>query len=220
MMHIYQTPNKKDLTPILYSFRRCPYAMRARLAILSSKTPVIIREISLKNKPENLLCISPLATVPCLQTANKIITESMYIMLWALGNNDPKLLLDTPKEGNDIIHHNDSYFKTTLDRIKYSSSLEGIDIVSERKEASKFLYHLNGLLTKRFLFGDKETLADIAILPFIRQYALIDRTWFNEQKWPNLINWLDRFLESPSFTIIQTRYPIWVEDQKPVLFPT
>ena len=219
-MNNYQTTNKKDLLPILYSFRRCPYAMRARLAILSSKTTVIIREISLKNKPKNLLSISPLATVPCLQTANKTITESMYIMLWALGNNDPNLLLDMPEEGNEIIHHNDSYFKTTLDRTKYSSNLEGVDIVIERKEASKFLNHLNGLLTKRFLFGDKETLADIAILPFIRQYALIDRTWFNEQRWPNLINWLDRFLESPGFNKIQTRYPIWVEEQKPMVFPT
>ena len=211
--------NKKDPLPILYSFRRCPYAMRARLAILSSKVPVIIREVSLKNKPEDLLCISPLSTVPCLEAPNKIISESMDIMFWALQKNDPEFLLNMPNEGHKIISYNDNQFKKTLDRTKYRTHLINVDIVKERKVASEFLNQLDNLLTKTFLFGDKKTLADIAILPFIRQYAFIDITWFNEQKWKNIINWLDRFLKSPSFDAIQTKYPIWMQNQNPVIFP-
>ena len=218
-MSIDKAPNTNEPLPILYSFRRCPYAMRARLAILSSKVQVIIREVSLKNKPEDLLCISPLSTVPCLKTPNKIIYESMDIMLWALQKNDPDFLLIMPNEGYDIISYNDSSFKKTLDRTKYRSNLIDFDIVKERKVASEFLNYLDNLLTKTFLFDDKKTLADIAILPFIRQYAFIDRTWFNEQKWGNLIKWLDKFLESPSFYTIQTKYPIWIQDQNPIIFP-
>ena len=194
--------------------------MRARLAILSSKVPVIIREVSLKNKPKELLRISPRSTVPCLETPNKIISESMDIMLWALQKNDPEFLLNMPNEGHSIIRYNDTYFKKTLDRTKYRSNLIDVDVVKERKVASEFLNHLDNLLTKTFLFDDKKTLADIAILPFIRQYAFIDRTWFNEQKWTNLVNWLDRFLKSPSFDAIQTKYPIWVQNHNPIIFTT
>ena len=206
--------------PILYSFRRCPYAMRARLAIASSKTVVVIREVSLKDKPAELLAISPKATVPCLHTATNVITESLDIMIWVLKNNDPKLLLDMPEEGRTIINYNDGSFKKTLDRTKYSANLEGFNIEEERKIASEFLTYLNNLLSKKFLFGNKKTLADIAILPFIRQYAFIDKPWFNEQKWGNLMTWLDQFLTSQSFQTIQTKYPIWSRDQTPITFPT
>ena len=211
--------NKQRFLPILYSFRRCPYAMRVRLALLSSRTPVIIREVSLKHKPQELLSISPLSTVPCLQTSNKIITESMEIVLWILKNNDLEFLKKMPTEGENIINYNDGPIKKTLDRTKYSSKLKDVSISAERKLASEFFNYLNDLLTQKFLFGDKKTLADIAILPFIRQYAYIDRTWFDEQKWTNLRNWLDDFLNSPSFDIIQTKYPIWVQDQIPIIFP-
>ena len=212
--------NKNELRPIFYSFRRCPYAMRARLAILSSEISVTIREVSLKNKPVELLAISTSATVPCLQTPRRVFTESIDIMIWALKKNDPELLLKMPEEGRKIINFNDGPFKKTLDRTKYNSNQEDVDIANERKVASEFLEHLNNLLDKKFLFGDKKTLADIAIFPFIRQYAFIDRSWFNEQKWGNLMNWLDHFLASPSFEIIQTKYPIWVPDKKPMIFPT
>ena len=211
---------KTELKPILYSFRRCPYAMRARLAILSSGIPVIIREISLKNKPKELLLISATATVPCLETSKKIISQSMDIMNWALEKNDPELLLKMPIEGKDIINYNDGPFKQTLDRTKYNFNLKNVNLADERKIASEFLSYLDALLNKKFLFGDKKTLVDIAIFPFVRQYANIDRFWFNEQRWGNLVNWLDRFLESPSFEIIQTKYPIWFRDQEPIIFPT
>jgi glutathione S-transferase len=194
--------------------------MRARLAIISSEVQVVIREVSLKNKPEELLRISPQFTVPCLETPTKTISESMDIMFWALQKNDPEFLLDMPKDGQNIISYNDNQFKKTLDRTKYQTKLINVDIAKERKVASEFLNQLDNLLTKTFLFGDKKTLADIAILPFIRQYAFIDRAWFKEQNWTNVINWLDRFLTSPSFVAIQTKYPIWVQNQDPVIFPT
>ena len=211
---------KKHQIPILYSFRRCPYAMRARLAITSSKTTVIIREVSLKNKPVELLAISPKATVPCLHTSTNVITESLDIMILVLQNNDPELLLNMPEEGKTIINFNDGAFKKTLDRTKYRTKLNDVNIAEERKKASEFLAHLNNLLSKKFLFGDKKTLVDIAIFPFIRQYALIDMSWFNEQKWGNIMTWLDYFLGSPSFETIQTKYPIWVHGQTPIIFPT
>jgi glutathione S-transferase len=125
-----------------------------------------------------------------------------------------------PEEGRTIINYNDGLFKKTLDRTKYSANLRGVNIAEERKIASEFLAYLNNLLSKKFLFGDKKTLVDIAILPFIRQYAFIDRLWFNEQKWGNLMSWLDHFLASPSFKTIQTKYPIWAHDQTPIVFPT
>jgi glutathione S-transferase len=219
MNYTTEAENKEQI-PILYSFRRCPYAMRARLAIASSKTTVVIREISLKNKPPELLAISEKATVPCLHTATNIFTDSLDIMMWVLKNNDPEFLLQMPEEGRTIIHYNDGIFKNTLDRTKYSANLRGVNIAEERKIASEFLAYLNNLLSKKFLFGDKKTLVDIAILPFIRQYAFIDKPWFNEQKWSNLMTWLDHFLASPSFKTIQTKYPIWAQDQKPIVFPT
>ena len=219
MNNTTEADNKKHV-PILYSFRRCPYAMRARFAIASSKTTVVIREISLKNKPPELLAISEKATVPCLHTATNIITESLDIMMWVLEKNDPELLLQMPEEGKTIINYNDGLFKKTLDRTKYSANLRDVNIAEERKIASEFLAYLNSLLIKKFLFGDKKTLVDIAILPFIRQYAHIDRLWFNEQKWGNLMSWLDHFLASPSFKTIQTKYPIWAKDQTPIVFPT
>ena len=210
---------KKEQIPILYTFRRCPYAMRARLAIASSKTAVIIREVSLTNKPPELLAISEKATVPCLHTATNIITESLDIMIWVLQKNDPELLLNMPEEGRTIINYNDGSFKKTLDRTKYSANLKGVNIAEERKIASEFLAYLNNLLNKKFLFGNK-TLVDIAIFPFIRQYAFVDRPWFNEQKWGNLITWLNYFLASPSFKTIQTKFPVWAHDQTPIIFPT
>ena len=211
---------KKEQIPILYTFRRCPYAMRARLAIASSKTAVIIREVSLTNKPPELLAISEKATVPCLHTATNIITESLDIMIWVLQKNDPELLLNMPEEGRTIINYNDGSFKKTLDRTKYSANLKGVNIAEERKIASEFLAYLNNLLNKKFLFGNKKTLVDIAIFPFIRQYAFVDRPWFNEQKWGNLITWLNYFLASPSFKTIQTKFPVWAHDQTPIIFPT
>ena len=213
---------KKDkqtqITHILYSFRRCPYAMRARLALLSAQIPVILREVSLKNKPLELLAISEKATVPCLQTSEKVIPESLEIMYWALSQNDPQNLLNMPTVGYDLIEYNDGPFKSSLDRTKYRSRYEDVRLEVELTIAKGFLDQLNSLLNSEFLCGDKMSLADLALLPFIRQYAFIDKIWFDKQEWNNVNRWLTSFLISNNFAKIQKKFPIWQSDDRPVIF--
>ena len=203
---------------ILYSFRRCPFAMRARHALLSAKISVIIREVSLKNKPLELKTISERATVPCLQTPNRIIPESLDIMYWALSKNDPEYLLNVSKAGMDIITYNDGPFKNCLDRTKYRSSYIDVDIDFERKIARDFLGELNRRLKTEFVLGQNKTLVDLAILPFIRQYAFIDKSWFDNQNWSNLNRWLNTFLNSETFAIMQRKYEFWKAGDKPIIF--
>ena len=206
------------MTPILYSFRRCPYAMRARLALLSANLSVEIREISLKNKPLELKVISKKATVPCLQTEKKIFPESLEIMYWVLGKSDQEQLLDISLKGIDLIKYNDGPFKTCLDRTKYHANYDNVELAVEHKIAKEFLSQLNEELRTEFILGEKRTLVDLALLPFIRQYAFIDKRWFDAQNWSNLNRWLNSFLRSKSFAIIQRKYPIWNPGDKPTIF--
>ncbi len=210
--------NKVKSENILYSFRRCPFAMRARLALVSAQVPVIIREVSLKNKPVELLTISKNATVPCLKTATKVIPESLDIMLWALSEHDPEHLLDIPEIGLDLIEYCDGPFKKSLDRRKYKSRYENVELELELRIAKDFLYRLDLLLTQQFLFGQKRSLVDLALLPFIRQYAFIDNSWFDNQEWYNLKRWLTSFLCSKNFEQIQQKFPIWQPGDKPCYF--
>ncbi|MEM5541526.1 glutathione S-transferase [Sulfitobacter sp. AS92] len=205
------------MTPILYSFRRCPYAMRARLAIAASSTPVHLREVVLRDKPEAFLKASPTATVPCLVTENGPIDESLDIMKWALAANDPEGWLDMPPEGHDWITRADGPFKDALDRTKYATRYPNEDPEAQRSKASAFLQDLDAQLGD-WIF-DRPTLADYAILPFVRQFAFIDRPWFDAQDWPALRDWLDRFLASPRFENIMTKYPQWQTDDAPTSFP-
>ena len=205
--------------PLLYSFRRCPYAMRARLALASAKKTVILREINLKNKPQEFLSIAPKATVPCLVTPHKTIHESLDIMLWALDQNDPEHWLEVSSDAFELIQHCDGPFKNSLDLIKYQSRHKNINISKEQKVIEIFLNRLNGMLTQKFLYGDSLTIVDIAVLPFVRQYALIDKEWFYAQNWINLIYWLDSFLISKFFRSIQTKYPVWTVGNKITFFP-
>ena len=196
--------------PILWSFRRCPYAMRARLAVVQSGVPVELREILLRDKPKAFLEDSPSATVPCLRTQEGVIDESLDVMIWALKQNDPDGLLDMPEQGWSLISECDGPFKAALDRTKYPTRYQGIDVDAEREKASDFLYRLNDQLAGQvWLFGDRATLADYALLPFIRQFAHIDRAWFDAQDWPDLIAWLDRFLDSAVFADIMVKHPVW-----------
>ena len=203
---------------ILYSFRRCPFAMRARLALVSAQVPVIIREVSLKNKPYELLTISKKATVPCLKTSTKVIPESLDIMFWALSKHDPEHLLDIPKIGLDLIAYCDGPFKISLDRTKYKSRYTDVEPEVELKIAKDFLFQLDALLKKQFLFGNKKSLVDLALLPFIRQYAFIDKIWFDKQEWNNVKRWLTSFLHSKDFEKIQQRFPIWQPGDEPCYF--
>ena len=206
--------------PILYSFRRCPYAMRARLAIASSGIEVELREILLRDKAPEFLESSPSATVPCLVTQNTVIDESRDIMVWALTQNDPEGWLEMPDEGHNIIDMIEGPFKTALDRYKYSSRYQDADKVIERADASSFLQDMNLRLEgKDFLFSNNPTLADMATLPFVRQFANTDRQWFDAQDWPNLATWLGTFLESARFKSIMQKYRVWQMNDPITLFP-
>ncbi len=205
--------------PILWSFRRCPYAMRARLAVLSAGIKVELREILLREKPPAFLQTSASATVPALRLKDQVLDESLDIMVWALEQNDPQRLLDMPKEGWDLIAVNDGPFKLALDHTKYASRYPEIDNLAEREKAARYLVELDQRLAGQGqLFDDRPTLADLALLPFVRQFAHIDRAWFDRQDWPNLITWLDRFLESKPFTSIMKKYAPWSAGDAPVWF--
>ena len=193
--------------PVLWSFRRCPYAMRARLAILSSGVRVELREVVLRNKPEEFLAASPSATVPCLDTGAEIIDESLDVMIWALRINDPEGWLGVTSEAYDLISMNDGAFKTALDRYKYSSRYENVDAATERSLASQFLCEVDAMLARNdWLFGANPSIADMAILPFVRQFAHVDIDWFNAQPWPNLIRWLDNFMASERFAAVMRKF--------------
>jgi len=206
--------------PILWSFRRCPYAMRARLAISVSGMQVQLREIVLRSKPDAFLVTSPSATVPCLKFDKGVIDESFDIMLWALGQNDPEAWLDMADQGHSLIETSDGPFKTSLDRYKYASRHPDGDALVERAKAAEFLTNLNLMLDgQAWLFGGNPTLADMAILPFVRQFAHVDLDWFLQQPWPHLITWLNAFKSSPRFLGIMSKYTPWTEDDEPVIFP-
>ncbi|WP_170352076.1 glutathione S-transferase [Ruegeria atlantica] len=205
--------------PILWSFRRCPYAIRARLALASSRVTVELREILLQDKPEAFLQTSPSGTVPALRLPDKVIDESLEIMIWALQQNDPQRLLDMPQEGWGLIAANDGPFKDALDHTKYVVRYPDLDVQKERRKAASYLLNLDERLVGRaWLFGDRPTLADLALLPFVGQFAHIDRAWFDAQEWPNLAAWLDQFLDSEVFLLVMRKYITWSEGDAPIWF--
>lgn len=184
--------------------------MRARLAIMSAGIKVELREILLRDKAPEFLAKSPSATVPCLVTDGTVIDESRDIMSWALAESDPEGWLNMPEEGHEIVDIIEGPFKTALDRYKYSSRYEGACKTDERDTAARILHDLDRQLDGRhFLFGDKPTFADMATLPFIRQFANTDKSWFDAQDWPHLSRWLEAFLESDRFKAIMTKFPVW-----------
>ncbi len=209
------------MTAILYSFRRCPYAMRARLALDASDQQVELREIKLRAKPDAFLAVSASGTVPCLDLPDGPIDESLDIMRWALTRNDPGAWLDLPSEGWDLIATADGPFKQALDQTKYSSRHPDLDPAVPRGKAHVFLADLNAHLAtqdKTWIYG-RPTLADFAILPFVRQFAFVDKALFDAQNWPSLHGWLDRFLSSPAFERIMIRPDPWKPGDPPIFFP-
>ncbi|MFY0693258.1 MAG: glutathione S-transferase [Paracoccaceae bacterium] len=204
--------------PVLYSFRRCPYAMRARMGLRSAGITCELREIVLRDKAPQFLEASHKGTVPVLVTEEGVLEESLDILLWALERNDPENLLDTPPEGMALISESDGPFKTALDRYKYHTRHDS-DPEKERERASEFVRKLETKLAKNaFLYGDSARLADLAIAPFIRQFANTDRTWFDAQAWPNTLRWLNDFQNSDRFAEIMTKYPKWEEGDPVTLF--
>ena len=190
---------------LLYSFRRCPYAMRARMALRYSGVPVNTVEVSLKAKPADMLAASPKGTVPVLVCANgRVIEQSLDIMRWALACNDPDNWLQS---GNPLIEQlldeNDRIFKVQLDRYKYAIRYPESPMEHYRAQGESFLLRLETLLSHSpYLAGDTLSLADVALAPFVRQFAHVDRDWFTQAPYPHLRAWLERFLASALFTSV------------------
>lgn len=201
--------------PVLYSFRRCPYAMRARLALAISGQATEHREVDLRDRPAELYEASAKGTVPVLILPDgRVIDESLEIMLWTLEQNDPLEWLSSSPENHAealaLIGENDGDFKRNLDLYKYASRTPGTNPIEHRELASVFLGKLDGMLSDTsFLFGRSASLADMAIAPFVRQFASADREWFDEGSWTNLRNWLDEFIASSLFASIMLKHPQW-----------
>lgn len=197
--------------PVLYSFRRCPYAIRARLALQASGVAHELREVVLKNKPAHMLALSPKGTVPVLWVPSnlpaqggQVIDQSLDIMLWALRQRDPNQWL--PSSLADLqkslgkIALNDGLFKTHLDRYKYPNRFGLVNGLQDRDLASVLLLELDAELQQQnFLSGPHWGLTDAALAPFVRQFAHVDRPWFNTQNWPTLRQWLANFETSDDF---------------------
>ncbi|MHC8493938.1 glutathione S-transferase [Thalassospira sp. SM2505] len=210
--------------PILYSFRRCPYAMRARIALLAADIDVELREVVLRDKPQSMIDASPKATVPVLILPDgTVIDESLEIMVWALAENDPHDWLN-PESGTlddmlALISQNDGPFKYHLDRYKYFNRYEDADPAEHRRDAEKILNRLDGrLAVGKYLFGSRPALADFAIAPFIRQFANTDLEAFDAMPFVHLQRWLNDFLKSSFFECAMIKYDQWHEGDTPIIF--
>ncbi|MFT5594272.1 MAG: glutathione S-transferase [Oceanicoccus sp.] len=211
---------------VLYSFRRCPYAMRARLALAYclDASSVELREVVLKDKPSAMLDISPKGTVPVLQLdGGKVIEESIEIMHFALSQDEESRLKLYPEhaqtEMNTLIILNDGEFKWALDRYKYADRYEESELFY-RKKGEVFLAQLEQRLNAHaHLFFDEVSLADLAIFPFVRQFAHVNKTWFEASEYENLKKWLDYWLASPLFIGVMNKYKQWQVDSDVVCFP-
>ena len=204
--------------PLLYTFRRCPYAIRARLAVHASGVEVEMREVDLKSKPADMLALSPKGTVPVLRLPEgKVIEESLEIMRWALSLKDPEGWLDldarAQSDANALIARNDGPFKQLLDRYKYPdrpSSLppDGTKLPSShhRDDAGFILADLDARLQRNaWLLGPRMSIADAALAPFVRQFAMVDSGWFASTPWPALQRWLNGILVSPRFIAVMQK---------------
>ena len=213
--------------PRLYSFRRCPYAMRARLGLLFAELKVELREVVLKNKPAQMLAISPKGTVPVLELAEDdsserlVIEESRQIVEWALRQNDPKGLLNIDLvSANTLIDQNDNEFKHWLDRYKYADRHPELTQSEYRQQGEVFVQVLEQLLAKnKYLLGSNISIADIGIMPFVRQFAHVDQEVFYSLPYPNLQQWLRDWLEHPVFQHVMIKFQPWQEGHEIVVFP-
>jgi len=194
--------------PLLYSFRRCPYAIRARLAIIACGIGVELHEVDLKAKPERMLQLSPKGTVPVLELPDgRVLDESLDIMLWAFRRHDPLGMLDGfSEDANALIKRNDNQFKQVLDRYKYPERFPEFSAVHYRAEGEIFLRELNAQLEQHvYLFDDKPGIADLAVMPFIRQFAQVDRAWFDASAYSALRDWLDKWVISDVFVSVMRK---------------
>jgi len=207
--------------PILYSLQNCPYAMRARLGILMSQQTVLIRAIVMKNKPAEMLALSPKGTVPVLvldtEPSTQVIDESLDIMLWALNLSDPDNLLYAEDakalpEMLAIINKNDHQFKPTLERYKRAKRFHAYDEEACRLQCEPFIQALEQRLSQHsFLMGSTPSLLDFALLPFVRQFSRVNKQQFQQGTYSHLNNWLKQHLQSRLFAKAMLKYPLWLE---------
>ena len=217
---------------ILYSFRRCPYAIRARWALLNTNQVVELREVELKNKPIELIQISKKATVPVLKTSsNKVIDESLEIMIWSIKRSNMYELFgdknnDISKEILSLIEINDNAFKYHLDRFKYASRFNIEESETHRSEAMKILLSLNNRLKvfsnegkPLFLVDAKESLADWAIWPFVRQFRIADIIKFDQNREIQYLRcWLNYFFTHEKYPIVMKKNEPWSKKNEPLFF--
>ncbi len=202
------------VVPVLYSFRRCPYAIRARMALHVAGVTVEIREVALRRKPEALLRLSPKATVPVLQLGDgRVLHESLDILVWALQQNDPHDWLATLHcvDLQQWVMRNDAEFKPLLDRYKYATRHPELSQPAHRDNAvDRFIGPLNRMLAQQpFLCGNGPGWADLALFPFVRQFAMVEPDWFAAASLPHLRRWLDFWLASNWFAAIMVKHPVW-----------
>ena len=210
--------------PILYSFIRCPYAMRARMALKLTNTKCEIREVRLNNKPKQMIDKSPKGTVPVLVLQKAVIDESNDIIEWALSSNnifDGNIDNDQIDLTNNLIELFDSKFKYNLDRYKYATRYENIDKDKHKMECLDILINLENVISnKEWILGSKINKLDISILPFIRQFRIADIEWFDKQnKIKGIQKILFNFLDSNLFKEVMYKYDVWEENAEPQFFP-
>lgn len=218
--------------PVLYSLRHCPFAMRARIAIFKSKQPVELRDVKLANKPAAMLKASPKGTVPILVlSASKVIDESLDVMLWSLNQSDPDNLLFNDQRGQGLhetanlsdllrfIQVYDDEFKACLERYKCAKRYHEANLHECRQACEVYIKDIEQRLGEHtYVYGEDESLADIAIFPFIRQFAKVERQWYVQSSYTNVKRWLNAYLQSAMFNKVMAPYPIWQEGSEPVIF--
>jgi glutathione S-transferase len=208
--------------PILYSFVRCPYAMRARMAIAKSGVSCEMREVDLKDKPQAMMDVSPKGTVPMvLLSDGTVLDQSLDIMKWALGKKDPEGWLNHPEdEMSKLIEINDGEFVAALNQYKYPERYEGCSKEKARDTGFEFLKNLEmRIAAKGFVIGNTASLADIAIFPLVRQFALVDWMWFEDCNLMRLKIWLNYFMDSELFEVVMEKYSPWQPGDPVDVFP-
>ncbi|HSD37455.1 MAG TPA: glutathione S-transferase [Rhodocyclaceae bacterium] len=215
--------------PILYSFRRCPYAMRARLALLAAGVQVELREVALRSKPAEMLAGSPKGTVPVLVLPDgMVLEESLDIMRWALAQSDPEGWLAHGDHAAELIAINDGPFKSLLDRYKYADRYPERSAAGWRDAAvTLHIAPLEARLQEtRFLLGETATLADMALMPFVRQFAAVDAAWFDgdaagggNAPFPAVRSWLEGLTATALFAAVMHKLPPWKAGDPVTLFP-
>jgi len=211
--------------PILYSLQHCPYAMRARLGLLMAQQQVMLRAITMKNKPEEMLAKSPKGTVPVLILPDDtVIDESLDIMIWALQHNDPNDLLhkDHPEDLTatlELIQFNDKQFKPQLEIYKKAKRFRLENVIQERQKCEVFIADLEQRLTTNgFFIGQKPGLIDYALLPFVRQFSRVNRAWFVQAPYPKLREWLEQHMQSQLYGKAMAKFPFWLDTHEDCTF--